>query len=189
MKYAVEVMAPNNGFNSTGAQQFFDDVINDNIPVIYNDFNSGRDVIQAIVDYVNIDSSISDVLFWLYDNEELSYKNPNLYFKELLKGLLDNFVLPDDAEELGQYILNQVTIANNSDEVRPMIRDFLGSKYIPDSINDMVDEITMNEANWKQFTDKTSAAVCNILFDRLIYGFMYFIFYMIGNTCIRMEIC
>jgi len=151
MKYAVDIIAPNNGFNSSGAQQLFDDYINGNIPSQY-DFSNSRNVLQAIIDYVNIDDKISSVLFWLYDNAHLSYQDPNQYFKKFIGGLLDNFVLPDEAEELGKYILKYVTIANNSDEVRPMIRDFLGSKYIPDSIDEMIDELTMNEANWKQFT-------------------------------------
>ena len=161
MKYAIDIIAPNNGFNSSGAQQFFDDFINGNIPSKYN-FSDPRNFLQAIVDYVNIDDNISSILFWLYDNQYLMYQDPNQYFKRLIDGLIHNFVLPDDAEQFGEYIISNVTIANNSDEVRPMIRDFLGSKYVPNSIADMVDEITVNQANWEQFTQNTSTIVCDI---------------------------
>ena len=161
VKYGVEIMFPINGFNSSGAQEFADRYINGTLPTQYNVSYNSRDVIKAIVDYADINTSISNILFWGYDNEKLHSQDPNLYFKTLLQGLLNNFIIPQDAKEFSEYVLSQVTIAKNlsSSELRPMIRDFIGSKYIPSSMVTMVDEITDNEANWKQFTDKTYSAV------------------------------
>ena len=161
IKYAVEVMFPENGFNSTGAQAFYDDIIYGEIPSIY-DFNISNDVIQAIVDYINIDPSISNILFWANDNQDLVVDDPNQYFKYLLDGLLDNFVLPSDAQELGRYILANVTIANDTASVRLMIRDFLGSQYIPSSIAPVVSVMTSSDENWEQFTNATLSVVMYI---------------------------
>eukprot|EP00490_Sorites_sp_Unknown_P008507 CAMPEP_0114672616 /NCGR_PEP_ID=MMETSP0191-20121206/43224_1 /TAXON_ID=126664 /ORGANISM="Sorites sp." /LENGTH=796 /DNA_ID=CAMNT_0001935413 /DNA_START=81 /DNA_END=2471 /DNA_ORIENTATION=+ len=160
VKYAVEVMFPNNGFNSTGAQALIGDLIDDKIPSSYNT-SDGREVIQLIIDYVDIPSGIGDILFWLYDNDELAESDPNTYFKYLLNGLLDKFVLPDDVEKFGRFVYDSVTIPKDgtAEEFRTMIRQFLGSEYIPDSISDMVDEITLNEKNFMQMETEASGAV------------------------------
>ena len=162
VKYGVEIMFPINGFNSSGAQEFADRYINGTLPTQYDISHNSRNILQAIVDYVDIDPSISNILFWGYDNEKLHSLNPNLYFKTLLQGLLSNFIIPKDAKEFSEYVLSQVTIAKSSKELRRMIRDFIGSKYIPNSMASMVDEITANQANWKQL-NKTYIAVISAL--------------------------
>jgi len=162
IKYAVEVMFPENGFNSTDAQAFYDDIINGEIPST-NEFNITNDVLQPIFDYINIDPSITDILFWAHDNQHLAGNDPNHYFKYLLDGLLDNFVLPIDAEELGRYILANVTIVNDTASVRLMIRDFLGSQYIPDSIAPVVSVITSSDENWQQFITVTAYEMIGVM--------------------------
>ena len=191
VKYAVEVIFPNNGFNSTGAQALIGDLIDDNIPSSYNT-SDGREVIQLIIDYVDIPSGIGDILFWLYDNEDLAETDPNTYFKYLLNGLLDKFVLPADVEKFGRFVYDSVTIPTDgtAEEFRTMIREFLGSDYIPDSISDMVDEITLNEKNFMQMETDASGAVTG-LYIHFYYNtctYIYidehvYILYILMNMC------